>query len=114
MEALILQRRPRVSAQERARWISQYRSSQLSAREFAQQHGLNEGTFHRWIREERRHSNSPNETPGFEEVRLPSFAAAGAWVAEVVLPGGTVVRLGATTTPLAWMRSLWESLRFSC
>jgi len=113
MESLALQRRPRVSAQERAQWISQYRSSQLSARQFAQQHGLNEGTFHRWVREERQCGNSPNQTPGFEEVRLPSFGRAGAWVAEVVLPGGIVVRLGATA-PLAWMRWLWESLRSSC
>lgn len=113
MESLTLQRRPRVSAQERARWISQYRSSQLSARQFAQQHGLKEGTFQRWIREERQRSNSLNETPGFEEVRLPSFGPAGAWIAEVVLPGGIVVRLGATAA-LAWMQSLWESLRSSC
>jgi hypothetical protein len=113
METLKLQRRPRVSAQERARWISQYRSSQLSARQFAQQHDLNEGTFHRWIREERQRSNSPSETPGFEEVRLASFGPAGTWVAEVALASGIVVRLGATA-PLAWMRSLWESLRPSC
>jgi transposase-like protein len=96
MEALTVQPRPRVSGQERAQWISQYRSSQLSAHQFAQQHGLNEGTFHRWIREERQRSNSDNGTPGFEEVRLRSFRPAGAWVAEVVLPGGIVVRLGAT------------------
>jgi hypothetical protein len=113
MEALTLQRRPRVSAQERAQWISQYHSSQLSARQFAQQHDLNEGTFQRWIREERQRSNSLNQTSGFEEVRLPLFGPAGAWVAEVVLPGGIVVRLGATA-PLAWMRWLWESLRSSC
>jgi transposase-like protein len=113
MESLALQRRPRVSAQERAQWISRYRSSQLSARQFAQQHGLNEGTFHRWVREEGQRGNSPNQTPGFEEVRLSTFGPAGAWVAEVVLPVGIVVRLGATAPP-AWMRSLWESLRSSC
>ena len=113
MESHALQRRPRVSAPERAKWISQYRSSQLSARQFAQQHGLNEGTFHRWTREERQRSNSSNGTPGFEEVRLPSFAPAGAWVAEVVLPSGTVVRLGGTAAG-AWMRSLWESLQSAC
>jgi|ERR1700730_10226246 len=113
MEALTQQRRPRVSAQERAQWVSQYRSSELSARQFAQQHSLSEGTFHRWIREERQRSNSGNQTPGFEEVRLASFEPAGAWVAEVVMPGGITVRLGATAQ-LAWMRSLWESLRSSC
>jgi hypothetical protein len=113
MEALTLQRRPRVSAQERAQWICQYRASELSARQFAQRHGLNAGTFHRWIREERQRSNSPNQTPGFEEVHLASFGPARAWVAEVVLPGGIMVRLGATAQ-LAWMRSLWESLRSSC
>jgi hypothetical protein len=113
MEALALQRRPRASAQERARWISQYHSSQLSARQFAQQHGLKEGTFHRWIREKRRRNHAAKEPPGFEEVHLPSLGPPGAWVAEVIVPGGVVVHLAGRATS-GWMRELWESLRFSC
>lgn len=113
MEAPTLQRRPRVSAQERAQWISQYGSSQLTARQFARQHGLKEGTFLRWIREERQRSNPSSAPPGFQEVGLSSLAPAGAWAAEVVLPGGIVVRVGATA-PGAWLQSLWESLRSAC
>ena len=113
MEPLTLQRRPRVSAEERAQWISQYRSSQLSARQFAQQHGLNDGTFQRWIREERQRINISTQAPGFQELRLSPFVAAGAWAAEVVLPSGIVVRLGVAAPP-AWMQALVESLRSAC
>jgi transposase-like protein len=113
MEALTLQRQPRVSAEERARWLAQYRSSQLSARQFAEQHGLNAGTLSRWIREEGQCNPPSRETPGFQQVHLSSLVSPGGWGAEVVLPSGIAVRL-ATTASAAWMRSLWESLRSSC
>ena len=38
MDSLAMPRRPRSSAEERAQWVSQYHSSQVSAHEFAQQH----------------------------------------------------------------------------
>ena len=110
-EAITLQRHPRVNGEERAQWVSQYRSSELPARQFAQEHGLNVGTLQRWIREERQRSNRQNQTPGFQEVGLPW--PTGAWLAEVLLPSGIVVRLGATA-PAAWMQWLWESLLASC
>jgi transposase-like protein len=110
MEALSLQRRPRSSAEERGQWLAQYHCSQLSAREFAKQHGLNDGTLQRWIREERQYAKSSSETPGFQQVHMTSWVTAGAWVAEVVLPGGIAVRLAATASD-RWMRSLWQSLR---
>jgi transposase-like protein len=113
MEALTLQSRSRVSAEERAQWLAQYRSSQLSARQFAQQHGLNARTLSRWIREEGQRDHPSSETPGFQQVHLSSLLPSGAWGAEVVLPSGIAVRL-ATTTSAAWMRSLWESLRSAC
>jgi transposase-like protein len=111
MEALTVQRQPRLSAEERAHWIARYRSSQLSARKFAQQHGLNAGTLSRWIREERECTKSSEATPVFQEVHFAALPT-GAWAAEVVLPSGVVVRLGAAASA-PWMRSLWESLR-SC
>ena len=106
-------RRPRSSAEERAQWVSQYHSSQVSAREFAQQHGLKEGTLQRWIREEGQPSQACSEATEFQEVRCSAFSSAGAWAAEVVLPGGILVRLGATASA-TWMRSLWASLQSSC
>jgi hypothetical protein len=113
MESVALQPRPRFSAKERAQWVAQYRSSQLSARQFADQHGLNAGTLSRWIREESQDTNAPPVSPGFQEVHLASLGPVGDWAAEVVLPGGIVVRLGVTAS-VARMRSLWESLRSSC
>jgi transposase-like protein len=111
MEALTIQRQYRLGAEERTQWIAQYRSSQLSARKFAQQHGLNAGTLCRWMRAERERTKCAEETPGFQEIHLGSLPT-GTWAAEVVLPGGIVVRLGATASA-AWMRWLWDSLR-SC
>lgn len=115
MESLTVQRRSRVSAEERAQWVSQYHSSGLSTRQFAQQHGLKDGTLQRWIREERQRSPSAGEAAGFQEVQVSSssYACTGAWAAEVVLPGGILVRLGATASA-TWMRSLWGSLQSSC
>lgn len=109
METLSLQRRPQSSPEERAQWVAKYDSSQLSARQFAQEHGLNDGTLQRWIREEGQRNKSKSQAPAFQQVHLPSLMTAG-WVAEVMLPGGIAVRLAATTSA-AWMRSLWESLR---
>jgi hypothetical protein len=36
-----------------------------------------------------------------------------AWVAEILLPNGVVVRLGATATP-SWIPSLLQTLRKAC
>jgi transposase-like protein len=113
MESLTVQRRPRVSAEERAQWVARYHASQLSTRQFAQQQGLKDGTLQRWIREERRPSPTASEATRFQEVHVSGFASAGAWAAEVLLPGGMVVRLGATASA-TWMRSLWASLQSSC
>lgn len=109
METLTLQRRPRASPEERAQWLAKYHSSQLSARQFAQEHGLNDGTLQRWIREEGQRKKSNREAPAFQQVDLSPLMTA-AWAAEVMLPDGIAVRLAATASA-TWMRSLWESLR---
>jgi transposase-like protein len=109
METLTLQRRPRASPEERTRWVAKYHSSQLSARQFAQEHGLNDGTLQRWIREEGQCNKSNSEAPAFQQVHLSPFMTA-AWAAEVMLPSGVAVRFSATASA-TWMRSLWESLR---
>lgn len=110
---MVLQHRTRVSAEARAQWVSQYVSSQLPASKFAEQHGLKVGTLQRWIREERQRGGSPSAAPGFAELSLSALGTNGAWAAEVVLPGGILVRLGATAEP-SWMQSLLASLRPLC
>ena len=69
---------------ERAEWITQYRSSGLRPAQFAEQHGLKLGTLRR-IQKEGPGSSPGSETSGFQELLLPSVAAAGPWVAEVQL-----------------------------
>lgn len=106
------QRQRRFSAAERGEWISRYRSSQLPTSQFAQQHGLNRGTLYRWLRQERPPRAADSEGLAFQEVYLPS-SLTRAWVAEITLPEGVVVRLGAAATP-AWIKFLLQTLRSAC
>lgn len=98
---------------ERAEWITRYRSSGLRPAQFAEQHGLKLGTLRRWMQEEGQGSSLSRETSGFQELLLPSVAAAGPWAAEVQLPDGVVVRLGVAATP-SWIASLLKTVRPSC
>jgi transposase-like protein len=116
MQAIIAsntQRQRHFNAEQRAEWIALYRSTQLPREQFAQQNGLKLGTFQRWLREERQRSSPSTAASAFQEVRLPSFLPNHAWVAEVLLPNGVVVRLGAATTP-SWMQSVLQVLRKAC
>jgi len=57
MEKTSIQHRRHFTADERAEWISLYRSSGLTQRGFVKQHGLVLGTFQQWLyREQRRAS----------------------------------------------------------
>jgi transposase-like protein len=112
MEAITTQRQRHFNAEERAEWISLYRSSQLPQEQFAQQHALKLGTLQRWLRQDRRSSPS-TEASAFQEVRLPSFLPTRAWVAEILLPNGVVVRLSAAATG-SWIQSLLHTLRKAC
>lgn len=109
METVATQRLRHFSAAERGEWISLYRPSQLPLDQFAQQHGLKQGTLQRWLRQERQRSSPSPEASGatFQKVRLPSFFPARAWVAEILLPNGVVVCLGATATP-AWIQQSFK------
>jgi transposase-like protein len=116
MQAIIAsktQHQRHFNAEQRAEWIALYRSAELPQDQFAQQNGLKLGTFQRWLREERQRSSPSTAASAFQEVRLPSFVPSHAWVAEVLLPNGVVVRLGAAATP-SWMQSLLPVLRKAC
>ncbi len=113
MEAIAVQRQPHFSAAERGEWISLYRSSQLPASQFAQQHGLKLGTLYRWLRQERQRSCPDTEASAFQEVHLPCLLPTRAWVAEIALPDGVVVRLSAAAPP-AWVKLLLQTLRQTC
>ena len=99
---------------ERARWVSQYRGSGVSLREFAQRRGLSEGQLRYWVYG--RAKAQAAEEPGlmFQEVRLAAPASsAGSWSAEIGLPNGTTVRL-ARGTDWQWAKGLVECLRQPC
>jgi len=113
MEAIATQRRRHFSAAERGEWISLYHSSRLPARQFAQQHDLKLGTIYRWLRQERQPSGPDREASAFQEVHLPCFLPTRAWVAEITLPEGVVVRLSAAAPP-AWVKLLLQTLRPAC
>jgi hypothetical protein len=98
---------------ERAEWITRYHSSGLRPAQFAEQHGLKLGTLRHWIQKEGHRSSPGSETSGFQELLLPSVAAAGPWAAEVQLPDGVVVRLGVAPTP-SRIASLLKTVRPSC
>ena len=99
---------------ERARWVTKYRGSGLSLKQFARQHGLRPGQLHYWI-----YQGAPPPGPRapvatFQEVRLPTPAlSTGSWGAEVGLPNGTTVRL-AREADVAWTMALINSLRRPC
>jgi|SRR5215470_1833253 len=113
METVATQRRRYYNAAERAEWISRYRSSQLPASQFTEQHGLKLETLCRWLRQERPCSSANPLASGFQEVHLPSLSLSHAWAAEIAFPGGVVVRLGATATA-SWIQSLFQALRQAC
>ena len=83
--------------------ITAFATSGLSVREFCRQHGLHEKRFYTW----RKHlglspvtrpipatSATTPPVPGFMPVRLVADTAA-----EVVLPGGVVVRVPVSSDP---------------
>jgi transposase-like protein len=101
------------NAEQRAEWITLYRSAQLPQEQFAQQHGLKLGTLQRWLREEHQRSSPSTAASAFQEVRLSSCLPARAWAAEILLPNGVVVRLDAAATS-SWMQSLLQALCKAC
>ncbi len=113
METTGIEKHRYCNRNERAEWITQYRSSGLRPAQFAEQHGLKLGTLRNWIQKEGHGSSPVGETSGFQELLLPSGAAAGPWVAEVQLPDGVVVRLGVAATP-SWIASLLKTVRPLC
>ena len=113
MEPTGIEKHRYCSKNERAEWITRYRSSGLRPAQFAEQHGLKLGTLRNWIQKEGHGSSLGRETSGFQELLLPSVAAAGPWAAEVQLPGGVVVRLGVAATP-SWIASLLKTVRPPC
>jgi transposase-like protein len=83
--------RRRYTAAQRAELVGLFRKSNLTQREFALEHDINLGTFHRWVYG-RKKPQAAAPSPVFQEVLLPA-AAAPAWSAEISLGKELTVRL---------------------
>jgi hypothetical protein len=100
--------RPTFTPDERAEWVSRYRSSGQTQAQFAQQHGLKLSTLQWWIyggRPKQKHASAT-----FREITVSPPWPAGAWAAEVSWPSGVTVRLGAQTEA-GWMEALLKAVR---
>ena len=102
---------PTFGPDERALWVSRYRSSGLTQAQFAQQHGLKLTTLRWWIYGPRR--KQQQSATGFREVAVSPLWPAGAWAAELTWPSGMTVRLGARAE-VAWIEALLKVVRQEC
>jgi transposase-like protein len=102
---------PPFTPDERAEWVSRYRSSGLTQAQFAQQHGLKLTTLQWWIYGPRR--KQPHSATGFREIAVSPLWPAAAWAAELTWPSGVTVRLGAQAEP-AWIEALLKMVRPEC
>lgn len=97
--------------EERAQWVSRYRSSGQTQAQFAQQNGLKLTTLQWWIYGPGR--KQQHSTTGFREITVSPLWPAGAWAAELSWPSGVTVRLGARTEA-AWIEALLKAVRQEC
>lgn len=87
---------------ERLKIVEKWRRTGLSAAEYAEKSGINEGTLSRWGRE----AVPMRETAPF--IELPAVGAGAAWGAEIESKAGAV-RLSASVSPL-WAAALIREL----
>jgi len=115
----VSRRRQRFNAQQRSALLEEFKSGQLTAAEFASQHGMAVSTLYNWCRPSRRpRTGAPGQPPppprAFQQVSLAEvFSAGGHWVAEVSLPDGTQVRWKSQTS-VPMLQDLLAKLRRSC
>jgi transposase-like protein len=103
--------RPSLTPEERAEWVSRYRSSGQTQAQFAKQHGLKLSTLQWWIYGQRQ--KQPQPTAAFREIAVSPLWSEGVWAAEVTLPSGVTVRLGARAEA-SWIEALLKVVRQEC
>jgi hypothetical protein len=102
---------PAFTPDERAQWVSRYRSSGLTQAQFAQQHGLKLSTLQWWIYGPRR--KSQDSATGFREIAVSPLWPNSAWAAELTWPSGMTVRLSARAGT-TWIEALLKAVRQEC
>jgi transposase-like protein len=98
--------RRRFTPAERVGLLAEYHRSQVTQREFVEQHDLSLATLTKWLRWERQGGKAPRRKRlPFAEVPLGQVLGTSRWVAEVVRPDGWTVRL-APDAPAALVEQL--------
>jgi len=105
------QHRPVFTPEERAQWVSRFRSSGLTQVQFAQQHGLKPTTLQRWLYGRGPKQKRPKAT--FREIVVSPLGPTGAWAAEITWPHGVTVRLGAEAEA-SWIEALLHAVCQAC
>jgi len=100
-----------LTPEERAEWVSRYRSSGQTQAQFAQQHGLKLTTLQWWIYGQRR--KQPHPTATFREIAVSPLWPGGVWAGEVTWPSGVTVRLGAQAEA-SWIEALLKAVCQGC
>jgi hypothetical protein len=95
------------SKTEQAEWVRRFVESGLSLRKFSAQHALPRMSLWRWVSRARPEGAAvaPAALAGFTEIKFPPALEGSAWVAELKLPNGTVLRL-AQEVPAALLEQL--------
>jgi hypothetical protein len=101
--------------EERAGLVSDFRSSGISQRQFAQKNGLKLTTFQSWLYGQRGRSKWPRRAV-FKEIKLfPGAVPKNSigWAAEIEWPHGMTVRISAGIDP-GWLGSVLQQLGRPC
>ncbi len=107
-------RRPHSTQQEREELVAKYQASELTQREFAQQHGVKLGTFQQWIYRPRLpHRIGRAKKPAFQEVSITEVPFLNSWAAELQLPRGVTLRLNSQASA-EWIGALVQKLGQIC
>ena len=111
---LATSRRPRWTQQEREELVAKYQASDLTQREFAQEHGLKLGTFQQWVYRPRSpHPLARRKKPTFQEVSITEVPFLNSWAAELQLPRGVALRLNSHAGA-EWIGALVQKLGQIC
>ncbi len=106
--------RRQYSPEERARLIAEYAESGLSQKAFAEERGINVGTFRQWLyRSDGKEGVGTAQEPTFQEISLGDLPSAEAWAVEISWPQGPTIRLSTAVSP-AWAGELIKTLQATC
>lgn len=106
--------RRQYTPEERGRLIAEYAESGLNQKAFAEERGINVGTFRQWLyRSDREEGVGTAQEPTFQEISLRDLPSPGSWAAEISWPQGPTIRLSSDVSP-AWAGELIKTLQASC